>query len=485
MSTSVRDPVVVVGAGLGGLSAAAYLRLQGREVRVVEANGRPGGRANRIERDGFLFDTGPSLLNYPWVFEDFFRDVGRRLADGVELLPVDPSIRFRWPDGTSFELTSRADRLREAFERVEPGSAGRLAAFLADAERKYNLSFRKLVTSNEGNPLRWFGRMTPREMAATSVWRSLYGELGRFFRSPRLREALGSYAMYLGGSPWELPGLFSILAYGELAYGLWLPRGGIYALVEAMAGLVRDLGVVVETGRRVERIESARGAVRGVVLQGGERIDAPAVVSNVDVPTTWSGLLGRSTRPPPMTAGVITFYWSIRRPPRGLGHHTIFLPADVRQCFRELRRTLPGEPAFYVSVPTGTDPALAPPGAATVFVLVPTPVLSRLGPVDWPGVVARVRGQVLDRLAREGVEGLPDGIVDEVVWTPADWRDRFGLYDGSAFGAAHRLFRLGPFRSPNRDRRLSGLYYTGASTTPGTGLPLVVLGGRMTAERFG
>ncbi len=474
---------MVVGAGLGGLSAAVYLRLAGRDVRVLEANAQTGGRANRIEWGGYRFDTGPSLLNYPWVFEAFFAAAGRRLRDAVDLLPVDPSIRFRWPDGTSLELGCRADALRETFERIEPGSAGRLAAFLADAERKYHLAFRKLVTTNEDNPLRWFGRMTPRELLATAAWRSLYGELGRFFRSRYLREALGSYAMYLGGSPWQLPGLFSILPYGEIAYGLWLPRGGVYALVEAMTKLALELGVDVRTGCPVARIETARGAVRGVALRGGGRIDAPVVVSNVDVPTTRAELLGAPARPPPMTSGVITFYWALRAPPPGLGHHTIFLPSDFRRCFRELQRTLPAEPAFYVSVPTGTDPALAPPGGAAVFVLVPTPVLSRMGPVDGPALVARVRGQVLDRLRREGVEGLPDGILHETVYTPADWRAQFGLFDGSAFGAAHTLFHLGPFRDRNADRRRRGLYYVGAGTTPGTGLPLVVLGGRMTAER--
>lgn len=283
--------VAIVGGGLGGLSTAIHLRLAGHPVTIFEANERLGGRANLIERDGFRFDTGPSLLNYPWVFEDLFRAAGRKLQDYVELIPVEPSVQFRWPDGERFQLSGKLPYLLGECERLQPGSGPGLMAFFRDAARKYSLSFEKLVTRNETNPLRWFASLTLSELCDTAIWRSLDGELGRFFKSQRIREAFGSYAMYLGGSPYDLPGLFSILAYGELAFGLWLPRGGIYALVSGIERLARELGVEIKTGSPVRKIMSGGGRVTGLELADGAIRPFATVVSNVDLPTTETKLL--------------------------------------------------------------------------------------------------------------------------------------------------------------------------------------------------
>ena len=278
--------VIVIGGGLGGLSAAIHLRVEGFEVTLLEKNDRVGGRANRLEAEGFTFDTGPSLLNYPWVFEELFQTAGKRMEDYVRLLPVDPSITFMWPDHQTFTLSSQITRLLAECERLEPGVAPNLFAFLRDAECKYRFSFDRLVLSNEDNPLKWMLRLKPNELVKTGVWHSLYKELNRFFKSRYLCEAFGSYAMYLGGSPWELPGLFSILPYGELAYGLWLPEGGIYGMVLAMEKLANDLGIKIRTNCEVDEIILEQGNVAGVQLQEGELLLCPIVISNVDVPLT-------------------------------------------------------------------------------------------------------------------------------------------------------------------------------------------------------
>jgi len=484
--------VLVIGAGLGGLSAAIHLGLAGCEVTVFEARDQPGGRANVLEFAGCRFDTGPTLLNYPWVFEEFFAAAGRRFSDYVTLRHIDPSVAFRWPGGEHLTLSANLEFLRAEFERVEPGCTPRLMAFLADAEAKFNVAFTKLVTRNAPHALAWFARMTPMEMARSGALHSLNRELSRFFRHPRLREALGSYAMYLGGSPWQLPGLFSILPYGELAHGLWLPEGGIYGLVEGIARLAGELGVEIRTGTPVARILHRGARVEGVELEDGTVVACPRVVSNVDVPWTWTRLLdpqtdpgARKRKPPPMTPGVVSFYLAVRGGVEGLPHHTIFLPHNPRKTFDDLlvrKVRLPEEPAFYVSVPSRSDPSLAPEGTDAVFILVPVPLLAGADDVFPDADVAALRARVVDRLRREGVSWREQDIVEERAVNPADWRDAFGLYRGSAFGTAHTLFQMGPFRAPNRDRYIQGLYYVGAGTVPGTGVPMVTLGGRMTAE---
>ena len=476
-------PVAVIGAGLGGLSAAIHLRLAGHPVTIFEKNHTCGGRANRISDSGFLFDTGPSLLNYPWVFEDLFRAAGRNMRDYLELRPVDPSVEFRWPDGQHFRLSSDMKALIAECERISPGSSPGLTAFFADAAEKYRLSFDKLVLQNEDNPLKWFSGLSFGEMLRTGVWRSLDKELGRFFTSRYIREAFGSYAMYLGGSPYELPGIFSILPYGELAYGLWLPRNGIYGLVEAMERLALEIGVEIETDAPVKRMMVDNGRVTGLEMKSGTLQPYSIAVSNVDVPTTERELTEERNPPTPrMTPGVLTFYWGVRGRVDSIGHHTILLPEDYKAAFEDLtkRKQIPAGLPFYISVASATDPGLAPPGDSTVFVLVPTPVLSELGSsFDWDSAVAKIRSEVLRRIGLD-----PARIVVEHVWTPVEWQSRFGLFDGSAFGAAHTLFQVGPFRSRNYSSSTKGLYFTGASTTPGTGMPMVTLSGRMTAERI-
>ena len=483
------DRLVIVGAGVGGLSAAIHARLAGFRVTVLERDERVGGRANLLARDGYRFDTGPSLVNYPWVFEDLFAAAGRRLQDSLRLLPVDPTMRFVWPDGETLTLSTDVARLAEELSRFEAGAPARLMAWLAESEKRYELVMRRVAVTDADGVLDYLRRVGPMTLLRGGLLGSMRAALRRHFKSRRVLDALGSYGMYLGGSPWELPAAFSVLPYGELAYGLWLPEGGVYALVEAMERLARDVGAEIRTSAPVRRIVAENGRVAGVEMEDGSGEAAGVIIANVDAPTARAQLVGvtaRAPRTPRMTPSVATFYLALRRLPEGLGHHTIFLPDDARSAFEDLgkRGRLPDDLPFYTAVPSVTDPGLAPAGGATLFLLAPVPNAQTLPGPRREGLTERVREQVAGRLGRHGIVIAPEEVAFERALGPDDWGRRFGLYAESAFGASHTLRQIGPLRWPNRDPSIRGLYYVGASTTPGTGLPIVTLSGKMTVDRI-
>ena len=483
------DRALVVGAGVGGLSTAIYLSLEGYRVTVFESNESCGGRANLLEFEGFRFDTGPSLLNYPWVFDEMFRAAGSSLRQELQLNRVDPAIKFFWPDGETFQVSSDLTRLASECRRLDSGDTAGLFSFLHDARNKFSLSFDRLVSRNANSPLSWFAAAGLTNLPRLGLLRSMDSEIGRHFKNKRIRDAFGSYGMYLGGAPTDLPGIFSIIPFGEIEYGLWLPKGGMYSLIQAMQGTAERLGVEIVTGCPVKNIDTDSDRVTGITLQDGSFEPSQVVVSNVDVPTTMTRLVGASDikryRAPQMTPGVLTYYLAVDRELPELGHHSVFLPDDPGHAYRQLMKkgVIPDDLPFYVSVASNTDPGMAPKGKSAVFILVPVPLVSQTGHVNWQDESARLLERVQARLKVHRITIADSDIIQQQTMTPIDWSDQFGLYDGSAFGASHNLRQIGPFRPKNFSPRFKGLFFTGASTTPGTGVPMCVLSGKMAADR--
>lgn len=485
-----KHKAIVVGAGVGGLSAAINLALRDYSVTVLEANERSGGRANQIRFDGFTFDTGPSLLNYPWVFDELFRSAGTTLERELKLKRVDPAIKFFWPDGEEFQLSSDLTRLSNECRRLDPADGASLFSFLEDARHKYRISFERLVTTNVDSPLKWFAAAGPANLNKLGLFRSMDSQIGMHFKSRRIREALGSYGMYLGGAPYDLPGIFSIIPFGELEHGLWLPEGGMYSLVEAMCRVAKRVGVEIRTDCPVEAIMTEDRRITGVALQDGGIERSSIVVSNVDVPTTMTRLISGKRgaykyRPPKMTPGVITYYLAVGRDLNELGHHTVFLPGNLQVAYRELMHdgVVPADLPFYASVASNSDRSLAPTGNSTLFLLAPVPLHSQLGDTNMIALTEELKQRMFNRMRQHGISISHSDIVNQSSMTPIDWSNAFGLFDGSAFGAAHNLRQIGPFRPKNISREFSGLFFVGASTTPGTGVPMCVLSGKMVAER--
>lgn len=490
MAAYTRTRVALIGAGVGGLAAAARLAAQGFAVDVYERQTEPGGRCGRLAVDGYTFDTGPTLLLMPEVLAETFAACGRRLEDYLTLQRCDPNYRIHFRDGSDVTFTTELTAMSGELERLEPGSFRRYLAFLAQGKVQYQTSLDHFVGRNFDHLGQFLTPSSLRGVFAVRAHRRMYPEVSRFFKDPRLRAAMSFQTMYLGISPYESPAVYGLLPYTELAMGIWYPRGGLYALPLALARLCDELGVTIRYGETVERIDVAGGRARGLVLADGRRVDADVVLCNADLPWAYRHLLDpRETVLPRAdklryTSSAFMLYLGVSRRYPQLLHHNVFFGADYRTSFDDIfkRFRIPADPSFYVNVSSRTDPALAPSGCDGLYVLVPVP--HRHDALDWSVEGPKLRAQVLRRLAEIGCDDVERSIVVERRFTPDDYETILNLDKGSAFGLSHNFFQVGPFRPANQDRNVPNLFFVGASTQPGTGLPMVMLSARLVTERI-
>jgi phytoene desaturase len=481
---------------MGGLAAAIRLAATGFEVEVFEKNARVGGRVDRLEAEGFAFDTGPSLLLMTDTYRELFRFAGRDLDDFVRLIPLDSDYRVTFGDGDSLTMRRTLPELIKELERIEPGVTPRFYRFLEDACHKYRLGRSEFVERDFDKAKDFFGLRNLRLLLKTKAVNNYYRQVSKFFRTQKLRQAFSLQTMYLGLSPFEAPAVYSLLPYTELAEdGLWFPEGGMYSLVEAMERLAGELGVRFHLNSPVEEVIVTKGRARGVRVggkAGGEEIGADAVLANADLPYAYRELLGgvadadfklRKRENLKYTASAFMLYLGVDGKLDDMLHHNFYLSERYRENFEEIfrERRLPDDPSFYAVVASRTEPRLAPEGKDGLFVLVPVP---HLGPnVDWARDGEAFKEKVYGMLERRC--GLDRGrVVFEKIRTPVDWRDEYNLEEGAAFGLGHGIFQVGYFRPPMVSKALEGMYFVGASTRPGTGVPLVTIGARLVADRI-
>jgi phytoene desaturase len=476
--------IVVIGAGLGGLGVALRLQGAGHEVTVFDRRELPGGRAYRLRDGDFTWDTGPSLLTMPWVLEETFAAAGLDLHREVRLTRIDPLYRIRWAGEERYlDFTSNCERLRSEIARFSTRDAAALDGFLAAVKPIYEHG----ILAAGRRPFlraRDFAGLVP-TMVRLGAALPLYRFVARHFEHPRVREAFSFHSLFIGGDPFRVPAIYAALVYLQVADGGWYAEGGTYSLVEAMA---RPLDVRCRAHvERIERSGDGRGGggrVRGVALAGGERIAADAVVSNADVLSTHE-LLGR--RPPlrrlrPTMSCYLLFLGTDRRH-EGLLHHTLLLGRDYRNTIGGVTRNrgLPHELSTYLHAPSRTEPAMAALGGDSLYALLPVPNLS--APIDWAVEERPLRDRLLaDYELGFGLAGLRDSIRVEHAMTPEDFRSELGAVLGNAFATEPTLQQSAYFRQPNRDRSVEGLYYVGAGTHPGAGVPGVLLGAEVTAK---
>ncbi len=481
------DRVVVVGAGLGGLSAALRLAGAGREVTVVEREAVPGGRAGLLTDGGYRFDTGPSVLTMPDLIADALDCVGERLSDWLELRPVDPLYRAFYPDGSTLDVHADPEAMATEVARVcGPAEAAGYRRYVEFVRRLYQLEMRDFIDRNIDSPL---DLLTPNlaRLVALGGFRRLAPKVGQFLRDPRTARVFSFQSMYAGLSPYDALAIYAVIAYMDSVAGVYFPVGGMHAVPRALAGAAARHGVTFRYGTTVRSVETAAGRATGVLTAAGERIPADVVVLNPDLPVAYRDLLPPAAAPRRLgslryspscfvlLAGSSATYTKT-------AHHNIHFGRSWRRVFDELidRRQLMSDPSMLVTRPTASDPGLAPAGRQIYYVLVPTPNLD--APIDWEVVGPRYRDEVVERLERRGYVGFGDAVEVEHVTTPADWRRR-GMERGAPFAAAHTFGQTGPFRPANLAPGLDNVVFVGSGTQPGVGVPMVLISGRLAAER--
>jgi phytoene desaturase len=488
------DRVVVVGAGLAGLSAALRLAGAGREVVVLERDQVPGGRNGLLELaapDGsgsYRFDTGPTVLTMPDLIADALDCVGERLEDWLELTPVDPLYRAYYPDGSTLDVKADAGAMADEVERVcGPAEAQGYLRYVDFVSTLYRYEMNDFIDRNIDSPL---DLLTPNlaRLAAIGGFRRLAPKVEQYLKDPRTQRVLSFQSMYAGLSPYDALAIYAVIAYMDSVAGVYFPKGGMHAVPRALAGAADKHGVEMRYGTTVTRVLVEHGRAVGVETADGERIGADVVVLNPDLPVAYRELLPPEATPRRvkslsyspscflLLAGSTQGYSSI-------AHHNIHFGRSWKGVFSDLidRRQLMTDPSVLVTNPTHSDPSLAPAGRHEYYVLFPTPNLS--AGIDWGVVGPRYRDECVARLEALGYVGFGDAIEVEDVTTPADWRRR-GMEQGAPFAAAHSFFQTGPFRPSNLAPKVEAVVFAGSGTQPGVGVPMVLVSGRLAAERI-
>ena len=482
--TGPTDHVVVVGAGLAGLSAALRLAGAGRQVTVLERESRPGGRAGLVEDAGYRFDNGPTVLTMPDLIADAFDCVGESMADWITLDPVDPLYRAWYPDGSHLDVLPGVDAMAAEVERVcGPAESAGYRRYVDFVSALYRHEMADFIDRNIDSP---FDLLTPNlaRLAALGAFRRMTPKVRQYLNDPRTERVLSFQAMYAGMSPYDALALYCVIAYMDSVAGVFAPRGGMHAVPEAMAGAAQKHGVEIRYDTQVARVELRGDRATAVVTTGGDRVPCDAVVLNPDLPVAWRDLLGREP-------------WSVKRLRYSpscylllvgssaryskVVHHNIHFGQSWGGVFDDLihSKRLMSDPSFLVSNPTHSDPSLAPDGRQVYYVFFPTPNLD--AGIDWSTRSADYREQMLSTVEQRGYVGFSEAIEVEHAVTPSDWAAR-GMERGSPFAAAHSFLQTGPFRP--RNIWGENVVFAGSGTTPGVGVPMVLISGRLAAERI-
>ncbi|NWF96049.1 MAG: phytoene desaturase [Candidatus Thorarchaeota archaeon] len=480
---------IVIGGGIGGLAAALRMQASGFPTLLLEKRHQLGGRAGVFTKNGYTFDTGPTILTPPTLVDDLFSFAGRKAGDYVQLKEIKPKYRLYFSDGTQMEYGGMEDNLPQ-IERFNPHDVRGYQKFLKRVKPIYELGFEKFGSM----PFETIWSMA--KMGPAGVWhkayKSVYGFVASYLKDERLRMAMSFNPLFIGGDPFEATAIYTLITYIEEKHGVWWVKGGTHKLVDGMERLFRELGGEVRLNSEVKQIEvSERRRVKGVTTADGTFHDADLVISNADVARSYTTMIDRRFRrresdkrfrKAKYSMSLFMVYFGVRKQYPDMAHHSIVFGPRYKGLIKDIfkNRPLPDDFSTYLHIPTRTDPELAPPGCETMYAC--TPVSNLDNGIDWEERKESFKEHILSTLDRRVLPGLLDNLDVVSVFTPKDYDVELNSYKGAAFSLRPTLLQSGFFRPHNRSQDVKGLYLVGAGTHPGAGVPSVLMSAALTTK---
>jgi phytoene desaturase len=480
------ENVVIVGAGLAGLSAALRLAGAGRSVTVIERESVPGGRSGLLQKDGYNFDTGPTVLTMPSLIEDAFNSVGEQMKDWLDLIPLRPLYRAFYHDGSQLDVYPDTKEMEAEIAKViGPEEAIGYRNYVDFVTKLYKYEINDFIDRNIDSP---FGLLTPNlaRLIAIGGFRKLSPKVSQFLKDPRTQKVYSFQAMYAGVSPQQALAIYAVIAYMDSVNGVFFPRGGMHAVPRALAAAAEKHGVTFKYSTTAATIEKSNGRATAVITTDGERIPCDALILNPDLPVAWKELIGKepwSIKRLNYSPSCVTMLVGSKKSYDHIAHHNIHFGASWDGVFDELinKKILMTDPSILVTVPSLDDKSLTPPGKESYYVLFPTPNLD--ADINWKVTGPKYRDQMIKTLEQRGYTDFGDSIEVEHLTTPLDWEAQ-GMERGAPFASAHTFFQTGPFRPRNLAAGFENIVFAGSGTQPGVGVPMVLISGRLAAERI-
>ena len=487
-----RGRVIVIGAGIGGITVSLYLARAGFSVSVYEKNPVPGGRCGQMIHEGHRFDLGATMVLMPGVYREAFREAGIDFDKSLDIKELEHLYKLWFDNGEELIFTTDREKLKMQLERFEEGSSASADRYISEGYGFFTEAKKRLIGRNFMN---FFQFATIRNVAMLiklKTWLTHQKYIQRFFENPHLQMAFTFQNIYVGQSPFESPAFFSMIPAIELVEGSFFPEGGIYSVVEKLMEEARKCGVKFYFDCEVESIERSMDRVTSIRLANGELAEADYIIANADLPYVYQDLLSDRRKSKKLnrmkySCSAMVFHWGIDKIYTRLAHHNVFLSDSFRTGLKIIFRDKSADPApsFYVHAPVRTDSSAAPEGHDSISVIVGIGHVDETKEQDWQELKRISREAVIRRLKESGLEDIEEHIKFEICYSPKTWESAYHVTRGSVFGSLnHSLFQMGYFRPHNRHARYKNMYFVGGSTHPGNGIPLVLLSARLTSERL-
>ena len=478
----MKQKIVIIGSGFGGLAAAIRLQAKGMQVTLLEKNARVGGHAYQLVKDGYTFDMGPSIITAPDLIQSVFECAGMRMEDYLDLIKLDPFYRIYFHDGTSLDYTDDGEQMKQQMAQFSTVDAANYDRFMAHTRQVYDA----VITDGLGATafdLPTMLSFLPRALRLRALMPA-YDFVKKYFNDPRHRFTFSFHPLFIGGNPFRAPAVYLIIPYLEKTGGVWFCRGGMYSLVRALEDVFKRLGGVVETDAEVEQIVVENRRAKGVFVNG-QFCEADGVISNADLVHTYGELIksehrkkwsDKRLRKTQYSMSAFLLYLGVRKKYPKLKHHTLILSERYKGLVTDIfdNKVLPDDFSMYLHIPSQTDPTMAPKGCESMYVLIPVPNLE--SGINWEKTKAAYTDSVLTFLENDfGLTDLRHSIEVLETFTPSDFKKQRNNHLGSAWGVEPKLTQTAYFRPHNRSEDIKNLYFVGASTHPGAGVPGVLL----------